>query len=451
MSLDEAQAIGDLLAQYADLFRCFEAEGEELVIVGGAVRDIIARAALPAKLDVDFATSALPEKTVAILKNKGIRFFKTGIQFGTISAIHKSSSKTLEITTYRPDESYTPGSRKPEVAFGTSLEADLIRRDLSINAMALRSDGTIVDLFGGREAIAARKLEVPGGGLERTRIILRDDPLRILRIARFAARLDFAPTEETTMAATECAGWLQTISHERWKAELDKLLMAPHPATGLRWLHATGALREVLEEAAPLLAEGQLEAWLDGLATMPPEHDNLFLRWAWLLLAAATADREATSANGWPDIAARQATTTAVAERLKWSNEERSVIGACIALPFGLREAASLPERALRRWIAATEPHVSAQCTLLLAKTPGAERQALQPFLARVAALQGDQSPVPRLPQGFGRELMKQLQLEPGPAVGEAVEAVRSAIVDGLLPNGAEADCYLDWLRTGRP
>ncbi len=200
MPHDEAQAIQDLLGRHAGLFGFFEAEGEELVIVGGAVRDIISAAALPAKLDVDFATSALPEKTIEILKKNKLRFFTTGIRFGTISTIHADSGRMLELTTYRPDESYTPGSRKPEVSFGTSLEADLIRRDLSINAMALRSDGSIVDLFGGREAIAARRLEVPGGGLERTRIILRDDPLRILRIARFAARLDYRATDDTTTA-----------------------------------------------------------------------------------------------------------------------------------------------------------------------------------------------------------------------------------------------------------
>ena len=158
MPHDEAQAIQELLSSYAGLFGFFEAEGEELVIVGGAVRDLVAAAALPAKLDVDFATSALPEKTIDILKKRKLRFFTTGIRFGTISTIHAASGRMLELTTYRPDESYTVGSRKPEVTFGTSLEADLIRRDLSINAMALRSDGTIVDLFGGREAIAARKL-----------------------------------------------------------------------------------------------------------------------------------------------------------------------------------------------------------------------------------------------------------------------------------------------------
>jgi tRNA nucleotidyltransferase/poly(A) polymerase len=119
MPHDEAQAIQELLSSYAGLFGFFEAEGEELVIVGGAVRDLIAAAALPAKLDVDFATSALPEKTVAILKKNKLRFFTTGIRFGTISTIHAASGRMLELTTYRPDESYTTGSRKPEVTFGT--------------------------------------------------------------------------------------------------------------------------------------------------------------------------------------------------------------------------------------------------------------------------------------------------------------------------------------------
>ena len=444
MPHDEAQAIQDLLGRHAGLFGFFEAEGEELVIVGGAVRDIIAGVTLPAKLDVDFATSALPDKTIDILKKNKLRFFTTGIRFGTISTIH--GEKTLELTTYRPDESYTPGSRKPEVSFGTSLEADLIRRDLSINAMALRSDGSIVDLFGGREAIAARRLEVPGGGLERTRIILRDDPLRILRIARFAARLDYRATDETTTAATECAPWLQTISHERWKAELDKLLVAPHPAAGLRWLQQTGALREVLPEALPLLESASFDRWCEALQQLPTEPHHL--RWAWLLLGAAMAGAEAGDATTWPEASVRQQTVALLADRLKWSNEERQVVSELVALPHSTAQLAALPELELRRWIARTEPRVADQCALLVALTQiGGEGAALAPFLARVEALSGDATPVPQLPLGFGKVLMTELGLQPGPAVGQAVEAVKQAIVDGLLPNRGEAHDYLAWLR----
>jgi tRNA nucleotidyltransferase/poly(A) polymerase len=444
MPHDEAQAIQELLSSYARLFGCFEAEGEELVIVGGAVRDLIAAAALPAKLDVDFATSALPEKTIEILKKNKLRFFTTGIRFGTISTI--VAGKTLELTTYRPDESYTLGSRKPEVSFGTSLEADLIRRDLSINAMALRSDGSIVDLFGGREAIAARRLEVPGGGLERTRIILRDDPLRILRIARFAARLDYRATDDTTTAATECAPWLQTISHERWKAELDKLLVAPHPAAGLRWLQETGALREVLPEALPLLESACFDRWCEALQQLPTEPHHL--RWAWLLLGAAIAGAEAHDATTWPDATVRQQTVALLADRLKWSNDERQVVGELIALPLSTAQLAALPELELRRWIARTEPRVADQCALLvaLAHVAGADT-SLGDFPARIAQLSGESSPVPQLPPGFGKVLMTELGLHPGPAVGQAVEAVKQAIIDGLLPNQGGAQDYLAWLR----
>jgi tRNA nucleotidyltransferase/poly(A) polymerase len=446
MPHDEAQAIQELLSSYAGLFGFFEAEGEELVIVGGAVRDLISAAALPAKIDVDFATSALPEKTVAILKKNRLRFFTTGIRFGTISTIHAASGRMLELTTYRPDESYTPGSRKPEVSFGTSLEADLVRRDLSINAMALRSDGSIIDLFGGREAIAARKLEVPGGGLERTRIILRDDPLRILRIARFAARLDYRATDDTTTAATECAPWLQTISHERWKAELDKLLVAPHPAAGLRWLQQTGALAEVLPEGLPLLESDRFDRWCEALQQLPTEPHHL--RWAWLLLGAAIAGAEAGDATTWPEVAVRQQTAALLADRLKWSNEERQVVGELIALPLSTAQLAALPELELRRWIARTEPRVADQCALLVALGHlGSEDAALAPFLARVEALSGDATPVPQLPSGFGKVLMTELGLQPGPAVGQAVEAVKQAIIDGLLPNQGGAQDYLAWLR----
>ena len=311
--------------------------------------------------------------------------------------------------------------------------------------MALRSDGSIVDLFGGREAIAARKLEVPGGGLERTRIILRDDPLRILRIARFAARLDYRATDDTTAAATECAPWLQTISHERWKAELDKLLVAPHPAAGLRWLQETGALREVLPEALPLLESASFDRWCEALQQLPTEPHHL--RWSWLLLVAAMAGGAVGDATTWPEVAVRQQTVSALADRLKWSNEERLVVSELIALPFGPAQLEGLSELELRRWIAATEPRVAGQCALLtaLAKMSG-DTDAMAPFFARVEALSGDATPVPQLPAGFGKVLMTALGLQPGPAVGQAVEAVKQAIIDGRLPNRGSAEDYLAWL-----
>jgi hypothetical protein len=160
------------------------------------------------------------------------------------------------------------------------------------------------------------------------------------------------------------------------------------------------------------------------------------------------AGAEAGDATTWPEVAVRQQTVALLADRLKWSNEERQVVGELIALPFGPAQLEGLSELELRRWIARTEPRVADQCALLVALSHlGGEGAALGPFLARVEALSGDASPIPQLPPGFGKVLMTELGLQPGPAVGHAVEAVKQAIIDGLLPNQGSAEDYLAWLR----
>jgi hypothetical protein len=148
-------------------------------------------------------------------------------------------------------------------------------------------------------------------------------------------------------------------------------------------------------------------------------------------------------------VAARQQTVSALAERLKWSNEERLVVSELIALPFGPAQLEGLSELELRRWVARTEPRVFDQCALLSALTHMSRNNAtMAPFFARVEALSGDATPVPALPAGFGKVLMTSLALLPGPAVGQAVEAVKQAIIDGRIANRGSAEDYLAWLRS---
>src|SRR5690625_4230694 len=170
--------------------------------------------------DIDMTTDAHPSETIAILKAEGLPVYPIGERFGTISTLVDGTP--IEITTFRVEEQYERGNRKPNVTFGRSLRHDLSRRDLSINAMAAGRGGKLHDPFGGQRAIEERILEVPGGGFENTVGILQDDPLRLLRIARFCARFGFEPTPETTAAAQETAEQLEHISRERWKMEIDK-------------------------------------------------------------------------------------------------------------------------------------------------------------------------------------------------------------------------------------
>ena len=175
-------------APFEELFDAFAADGFEIVFVGGCVRDLVMEKDEIG--DIDLATSAPPSETKRVLKASGFRAIPLGEKFGTITTM--VGDVTVEITTYRVGELYEHGSRHPVVRFGTDLKEDLVRRDLSINAMAMHRDGTIVDPFDGQRAIRERTLEVPGGGYEETISILRDDPLRLLRTARL--RLLFGKT-----------------------------------------------------------------------------------------------------------------------------------------------------------------------------------------------------------------------------------------------------------------
>jgi poly(A) polymerase len=434
----------ELIARYEPLFGAFAQAGHELVIVGGAVRDLCLGREVD--FDVDFATSALPEETIAALDAARIRHFPLGIRFGTIAARYQG--RQLEITTYRVEERYEAGSRHPEVAFGRVLHDDLGRRDLSVNAMALRPDGSLYDPFDGQGALASRRLEVPGGGYGRTLTILADDPLRILRIARFAARLDFEPTDDTTRAASERATTLQAISHERWKAELDKLLVAPFAPRGWAWLARTGALHEVLPEA-DAMARQPLDGWVLGAGALPPEPVP---RWAWLLFASRLAEAgvalaDATLRGAWPDDATLVAQVHELARRLRWSLEERERVVATLSCPVSLDEAAGLGERGLRRWVASSGQGIDDRLLLLaaLGRAAGREPDAVA-VASRVAALRASDDPTPVLPPGLGHQVVRRAGIPPGPRLGAAIDALKAAIIDGDVSNRDDIDSYAAWL-----
>ena len=213
----------------ASLTEAFLREGQaELFLVGGLVRDVLLGA--PMASDLDFATSATPGQTERALKAAGGKVFKIGEKFGTIGGIFDDVQ--VEVTTYRA-EAYQPGSRKPEVEFGRSLLDDLARRDFTINAIALDPrSGTLQDPFGGRDDLKNAIIRAVGTPAER----FNEDPLRLLRAVRFASRLGFQIEPETAQAILEAAPALATISRERVRDELEKLLLGPAPSRGIRLL-----------------------------------------------------------------------------------------------------------------------------------------------------------------------------------------------------------------------
>lgn len=217
----------------------FAQAGHEIHLVGGSVRD-----ALLGRLgdDLDFATDAHPDQTLALLAGWAEATWETGRDFGTIGAQRRGAR--VEITTFRA-EAYDGVSRNPAVQFGTSLLGDLRRRDFSVNAMAVSVPGHVfVDPYGGVGDLAARVLRTPGTPAES----FGDDPLRMLRAARFAAQLGLTPAPEVRSAMTAMAEDLRRITAERVRDELTKLLTSADPVTGLRLLVDSGLAGIVLPE-----------------------------------------------------------------------------------------------------------------------------------------------------------------------------------------------------------
>ncbi|WP_420846379.1 CCA tRNA nucleotidyltransferase [Nocardioides daejeonensis] len=237
----------DRLAPVIDpLGRRFAEAGHTLALVGGPVRDaMLGRAGN----DLDFTTSARPEETERLLRGLTGALWDMGRDFGTIGA--QIDGWQVEITTYR-SESYDPTSRKPEVNFGDSLVGDLSRRDFTVNAMALTvPERGFEDPFGGLVDLANRVLRTPGTPEQS----FSDDPLRMMRAARFAAQLGFTPAPEVVAAMTDMAGRIEIISAERVRDELVKLVSAPWPRRGLELLVETGLAAYVLPELPALRLE----------------------------------------------------------------------------------------------------------------------------------------------------------------------------------------------------
>ena len=232
----------------SSLAQSFAAQGFRLALVGGPVRD-----ALLGRLgnDLDFTTDARPEVTKKILQGWAENVWDTGIEFGTVAG--KRGDTTVEVTTYRT-ESYDPDSRKPEVEYGDSIEGDLSRRDFTVNSMALElttKTPEFIDPFNGLEDLAKRVLRTP----VKAENSFSDDPLRMMRAARFASQLDFEIAPDVLQAIKDMAGRISIISAERIRDEFTKMLMSKNPRTGITILVETGLAEIVLPEIPKLRLE----------------------------------------------------------------------------------------------------------------------------------------------------------------------------------------------------
>jgi poly(A) polymerase len=232
----------------SSLAHAFSAKGYTLALVGGPVRD-----AILGRLgnDLDFTTNAKPEESKKILQGWAEHVWDTGIAFGTVAG--KLGDTTVEVTTYRSDV-YEKDSRKPEVSYGDTIEGDLSRRDFRVNSMALELTGPtpqFIDPFDGLSDLTKKILQTPGTPEDS----FSDDPLRMLRAARFASQLNFAIAPNVLTAMKEMSSRLSIISAERIRDELSKILMSQNPRLGITILVDTGLAEIVLPEIPKLRLE----------------------------------------------------------------------------------------------------------------------------------------------------------------------------------------------------
>ena len=231
-----------------DLAKQFKAAGFKLALVGGPVRD-----AILGRLgnDLDFTTDALPKESEKILEKWADSVWDIGAAFGTVAG--KKGEITVEITTYR-SESYDSSSRKPDVEFGKSIEADLARRDFTINAMALElttDQPTFIDLFNGVTDLQNKLIKTPG----KPEDSFTDDPLRMMRAARFMSQLNFEVDPAIITAIKDMSARLEIISAERIRDEFTKIILSPSPRIGITLLVETGLANYFLPEVPKLKLE----------------------------------------------------------------------------------------------------------------------------------------------------------------------------------------------------
>lgn len=269
----------------------FTEQGQEIYLVGGVVRDLLLNRG---RADLDLATSAEPQMTKKLGEDaEANAVYTVGEAYGTIGLVFRQDGQPdliVEITTYR-SEVYPTTDRRPEVKHGVSLLEDLSRRDFTVNAIALQAEtGELTDPFGGINDLDRRELHAVGDATQR----FNEDPLRVLRAARFAAELDFEIGEPTLAAMRATGAQIERVSRERIAAELNRLLVAPAAERGLQALEAANLIRHILPELVPMVEDDRdggafrhKDIWTHTLRVVDQSPRRLAVRWAALLHDAA--------------------------------------------------------------------------------------------------------------------------------------------------------------------
>jgi poly(A) polymerase len=448
----------DIPQPAVELGERFQKAGHQLFLVGGAVRDAVLERPVE---ELDFATDARPEDVIRILRGWADSKRLVGVRFGTVGA--RRGGWELQITTFR-EEAYTEDSRQPEVTFAKDIETDLSRRDFTINAMAVRlPEGELVDPHRGLYDLAHKRLRTP---LE-PQVAFDDDPLRMLRAARFVATLGLNPQAEMVEAIGGMRERLRIVSAERIRDELSKLLLAQQADRGLELVVSTGLAEEFIPEVPALRLEQDpvhrhKDVLRHTLAVVNRCEPDLRLRLAALLHDVGKARTRQITAEGvqfhhHEVVGARMAE-----ERLRALRyPERVVQDVSRLVEMHLRfhtYRLGWSDGALRRYVRDAGPLLDrlnqltrADCTTqnpAKAKMLAALQDELEERIARLA----EEENLARIrPPLDGNQVMEHLGLKPGPVVGEALAYLMEIRMDRGPISEEEAYRLLDewWEQRG--
>ena len=448
-SLDPMHSVASAIQRLSDLAdsphiarlsAAFASANFEIALVGGPVRDAFLDRPLT---DLDFTTNATPDQILKLVKPLSQSHWDIGRAFGTIGAV--IDGHTVEITTYRTD-AYDGATRKPIVEFGETLEADLVRRDFTINSMALRlPQKVLVDPAGGVEDLMVRQLITPGS----PEVSFGDDPLRMLRAARFTSQLGFTVSPATLAALHELAPRITIISPERVRDELGKLLKSSNPRPGLQLLVETGLAALVLPELPALKLEvdehhHHKDVYEHSLTVLdqaidlersrhPGAEPDLVLRLAALLHDIGKPLTKRTEGAGVVTFHHHDVVGAKIAKKrlkeLRYDNDTVAQVSRLIELHlrfFGYTEGA-WTDSAVRRYVRDAGPLLERLHILTRADVTTRNRRkadhlsfAYDDLEQRIATLGDEEELAAIRPDLDGEQIMAILQLKPGREVGEA-------------------------------
>jgi poly(A) polymerase len=446
-----------VLDELSPLTERFKTAGHRLYLVGGTVRDLLVGDERD-DYDFDATTPARPAEIKACLEGWADAIWTQGERFGTIGA--KLGERIYEITTHRA-EAYTDDSRKPHVEFADDIEADLSRRDFTINAMALElttATPTLVDPFNGAVDLATRTLRTPLG----PEVSFSDDPLRMLRAARFIARYQLQPVPELTAAVTAMHARLDIVSGERVRDELDKLMTVEHPSAGLWFAIETGLADEFLPELPAMrLEQDPIHRHKDVLTHTLAVVENVrrdaaahfdFRR---TRLAALFHDVGKPRTRGYQQgkgvtfhhhdaVGARM--TRKRLEALRYSNDDIEAITELVALHLRFHTyQMGWTDSAVRRYVRDAGPLLAelnvltrCDCTTRNERKAATLSRRMDELEVRIAELAEREELASLRPELDGKQVMEHLGVGPGPVVGKALAFLLEIRLDeGLI--GEEA------------